>query len=272
MPTPAGRGRAQPDDAAMRPALWRALRLKVDAPPYVLEDRIGLELIIPGRSWRDRPDMDPGFTAGSGPSSWPGPLPRGCGGRARGAPGRAVHDLRAPASTPRPAADGPGRAGAGVEIDQPGTQEWKRRRLGGLGCAVPDGLRIVPSGFEAAGGSRRALLAAGFDPAQLAVVAATRVSMSLTKEADAATLREIAPPGPRHDTGDVVPAAGGTAGRRRTGAGSRSASAGAAAAGTPFRSFFTPDGVHGHWPARRDSPTCGTYRRPIRTHALHRPD
>ena len=31
---------------------------------YVLDDRIGLELVMPERSWRDRPDMDPRFTAG----------------------------------------------------------------------------------------------------------------------------------------------------------------------------------------------------------------
>ena len=33
-----------PDNTAVRTALWRALHLEVDAPPYVLEDRIGLQL------------------------------------------------------------------------------------------------------------------------------------------------------------------------------------------------------------------------------------
>ena len=77
------------------------------------------------------------------------------------------------------------------EVDQPGTQEWKRRRLGELGYPVPEWLRFVPSDFEVAGGWGQELLAAGFDPARPAVVASTGVSMYLTKEANAATLREM---------------------------------------------------------------------------------
>jgi len=34
----------QPDSTAVRTALWRALHLEVDAPPHVLDDRIGLQL------------------------------------------------------------------------------------------------------------------------------------------------------------------------------------------------------------------------------------
>ena len=40
------------------------------------------------------------------------------------------------------------------EVDQPGTQDWKRRRLTELGFGVPDHLRLVPVNFEA-GDSRR---------------------------------------------------------------------------------------------------------------------
>ena len=52
----------QPDNTAFRVALWRALHVQVDPPPHVLEDEIGLQLVAPDEGWRQRPDMDPGFT------------------------------------------------------------------------------------------------------------------------------------------------------------------------------------------------------------------
>ena len=54
----------QPDNTAVRVALWRALHLEVDGPPPVIEDRVGLRLAAPQDGWRDRPDMHPRFTAG----------------------------------------------------------------------------------------------------------------------------------------------------------------------------------------------------------------
>ena len=51
-----------PDSTAERTALWRALHLQADAPPHVFEDDIGLRLLAPPDSWRQRPDMDPVFT------------------------------------------------------------------------------------------------------------------------------------------------------------------------------------------------------------------
>jgi O-methyltransferase involved in polyketide biosynthesis len=54
----------EPDSTAVRVALWRAMHLLVDAPPHVLEDEIGLRLAGPPDGWRERPDMDPVFTAG----------------------------------------------------------------------------------------------------------------------------------------------------------------------------------------------------------------
>jgi methyltransferase (TIGR00027 family) len=125
------------------------------------------------------------------------------------------------------------------EVDQPGTQEWKRRRLDQLGYAVPD---FVPSDFEDAGGWRKELLAAGFDPAVPAVVASTGVSMYLTKEATAATLREIASlaPGTTLVMSFLLPLGLLAAGDRP---GLEISQRGAAAAGTPFRSFFAPDEI-----------------------------
>ena len=41
----------------MRTALWRALHLRIDQPPHVLEDEIGLQLAAPDDGWMNRPDM-----------------------------------------------------------------------------------------------------------------------------------------------------------------------------------------------------------------------
>ena len=52
------------DQTAVRVALWRALHLEVDGQPPVLADPVGLRLADPADGWRERPDMDPGFTRG----------------------------------------------------------------------------------------------------------------------------------------------------------------------------------------------------------------
>jgi len=49
------------------------------------------------------------------------------------------------------------------EVDQPGTQAWKRRRLTELGYGIPDWLRLVPVDFEAGASWRQEAAAAGFD-------------------------------------------------------------------------------------------------------------
>lgn len=233
----------QPDNTAVRTALWRALHLEVDARPYVLEDPVGLQLVMPERAWRDRPDMDPCFTAGFRASIV--------------ARARYIEDVVAERA-------GHGAVqyvilGAGLdtfaqrrtdlaarvrvfEVDQPGTQEWKRRRLGELGYAVPDWPRFVPSDFEVAGGWGHELLAAGFDPARPAVVASTGVSMYLTGEANAATLREIArlAPGTTLVMSFLLPMELLADEDRR---GLEISQRGAAASGTPFRSFFAPEEI-----------------------------
>lgn len=60
-----------PDSTAVRVALWRALHLYVDPPPHVIEDEIGLKLIAPDKSWRERPDMEPKPQASFAPRSSP---------------------------------------------------------------------------------------------------------------------------------------------------------------------------------------------------------
>jgi O-methyltransferase involved in polyketide biosynthesis len=51
-----------PDHTAVRVALWRAMHVQVDPPPYVLKDEIGLQLAAPDDGWHQRPDMDPAGT------------------------------------------------------------------------------------------------------------------------------------------------------------------------------------------------------------------
>jgi methyltransferase (TIGR00027 family) len=78
------------------------------------------------------------------------------------------------------------------EVDRPGPSEWKRRRLVELGYGVPSFLRLVPVDFEAGASWWEQLVSAGFESSQPAVVASTGVSMYLTPDATAATLRQIA--------------------------------------------------------------------------------
>jgi methyltransferase (TIGR00027 family) len=83
------------------------------------------------------------------------------------------------------------------EVDQPGPQTWKRQRLTELGYGIPPWLRLVPVDFEADQSWWDRLLAAGFNPAEPAVVASLGVSMYLTKDANAATARQLAEQGAR---------------------------------------------------------------------------
>ena len=184
---------AAADSSAVRVALWRALHVQVDPPPHVLDDEIGLQLAAPDDGWRRRPDMDPAGTSR---------FRAGIVARAR-----FIEDLVA-----EQAGRGVGQyviLGAGLdtfaqrrpeiasrlrvfEVDQPGPQAWKRRRLIELGFGIPEWLRLVPVDFEAGVSWWDELAAAGFDPGQPAVVVSTGVSMYLSKDANAATLRQIA--------------------------------------------------------------------------------
>ena len=231
----------QPDNTAVRVALWRALHLEVDGPPPVIEDSIGLRLAAPGDGWRDRPDMHPRFTAGFRASIV--------------ARARFIEDLVEQAAArgvtqyvmlgagldtfAQRRADLGGRVQV-FEVDQPGTQEWKRRRLAELGYDLPAWLHFVPSDFED-GDWQRQLKAAGFDSGQPAVITSTGVSMYLTKEANAATLRELAAllaPGSTAAMTFLLPMDLLAPEDRQ---GLTISQQGAAAAGTPFLSFFTPE-------------------------------
>ena len=229
------------DQTAVRVALWRALHLEVDAEPPVLADPVGLRLADPADGWRQRPDMDPVFTRGFR--------------AAIVARARFIEDLVTAAAD-----SGVGQyvlLGAGLdtfverrpeyagrlrvfEIDQPAPQAWKRQRLTDLGYGVPEWLRLVPVDFEAGASWWDLLAAAGFSPAAPAVVASTGVSMYLTRDANAATLRQLAAlePGSTVAMTFLLPS---ELLDEQDSQGLAIAENGARAAGTPFLSFFSPD-------------------------------
>jgi methyltransferase (TIGR00027 family) len=234
---------AQPDNTAVRVALWRALHLEVDAAPPVLEDRVGLQIAAPEDGWRERPDMSPHFTARFRASivaraRFIEDLVAEAAGRESGCGVTQYVILGAGLDTfAQRRADLGGRVQV-FEVDQPGTQEWKRQRLTALGYQIPGWLHLVPFDFED-GDWHRQLAAAGFDPGRPAVVASTGVSMYLTKEANAATLRQLAKfaPGTTLAMSFLLP---GELLAEEDREGLAISQRGAAAAGTPFRSFFSP--------------------------------
>jgi methyltransferase (TIGR00027 family) len=169
------------------------MHVQIDPLPHVLEDEIGLQLVNPDAGWRQRQDMHPQGTRG---------YRAGIVARARLIEDLVVEKL----------SHGIHQyviLGAGLdtfaqrrpeiasqlqifEVDQPGTQEWKRRRLIELGFDTPENLHFVPVNFEAGESWKEKLIANGFDASQPAVIASTGVSMYLTKEANSMTLRQIA--------------------------------------------------------------------------------
>src|SRR6185312_167471 len=125
------------------------------------------------------------------------------------------------------------------EIDQPETQVWKRQRLIELGIGIPEWLRLVPVDFEAGDDWWDRLAVAGFDASRPAVVACTGVTMYLTRDAVAATLRRLATLGPGSTLAMtfLLPAEL-TQGEERQQ--HKEVQKNARASGTPFLSFFTP--------------------------------
>jgi len=233
---------ATPDSTAIRTALWRALHLEVDAPPHVLNDRIGLHIAGVDADWRQRPDMNEYATPGVRASIV--------------ARARYIEDL-----VTEQADRGVGQyvlLGAGLdtfaqrrpeiaskitifEVDQPGPQAWKRQRLVELGYGVPDSLRLVPVDFETTTWWD-GLLANGFDADEPAVVASLGVSMYLTREATAATLSQSATlaPGSTFAMTFMQPVELVDADERDM---HRATNAAARASGTPFISYYAPDEI-----------------------------
>ncbi|WP_199031213.1 class I SAM-dependent methyltransferase [Ralstonia sp. ASV6] len=232
-----------PDSTAVRVALWRAMHMQLDAHPLVFEDDIGLKLATVGESWRDREDMDPQFTR---------PFRASIVARARFVDDLVVEQAHLGVTQYV-------ILGAGLdsfaqrrpeiasrlqifEIDRPGPQAWKYQRLIELGFGVPDWLHLVPVDFEMGVSWWSELITAGFDVTKPAIVVSTGVSMYLTKDTNAATLRQIASlaAGSTFAMTFLLPLERSNPEERK---GLETADKNARASGTPFISFFTPSEI-----------------------------
>ena len=182
---------SQPDSTAVRTALWRALHVELDAAPHVIDDTVGLRLANPDTDWRSRGDMHPAGTRSFRASIV--------------ARARYLDDLvseRTAAGVDQYVVLGAGLdtfaqrhpevATRIYEVDQPGTQDWKSRRLTEIGYPPNENLQFVPVDFEGGESWLDALADNGFDRARPAVMSSTGVSMYLTREATEVTLRQIA--------------------------------------------------------------------------------
>jgi methyltransferase (TIGR00027 family) len=229
-----------PENTAERTALWRALHVAADAAPHIIDDAIGLKLLAPEGDWRARPDMDAQGTRIFRASIV--------------ARARFIEDL-----VIEQAARGVEQyvlLGAGLdsfaqrraqiaarltvyEVDLPGPQAWKRRRLLEAGYGIPAWLKFVPVNFEMQSWWDR-LIESGFDPRKPAVIASTGVSLYLTQAAIADMLRKIAilAPGSTFAMTFILPLEMSDPEERVV---YEMAMCGAKAGGTPFLSMFTPD-------------------------------
>jgi methyltransferase (TIGR00027 family) len=230
----------EPNNTAVRTALWRALHLQVDAKPYILEDELGLKMIAPNDEWKQRPDMHPQFTKRLRASIL--------------ARARFIEDLIIEQSE-----QGVNQyviLGAGLdtfaqrrpdiaskldlyEIDEPDTQTWKQKRLIELGFGIPEWLHFVSVDFETSSWWEQ-LLKAGFDVNKPAFVACTGVTLYLTKDAISAILNQIATlaPGSKLAITFYLPMELMDEEDKPL---QQIAEKGAREAGTPFVSFFSPN-------------------------------
>ncbi len=127
-----------PDSTAVRVALWRAMHVQTDPPPHILEDEVGSKLVAPDDNWRRRPDMHPQGTSRFRASII---------ARARFVEDIVIEQVACGISQyvilgagldtfaqRRPEVASKLRL---FEVDQPGTQAWKQRRLVELGFGMP---------------------------------------------------------------------------------------------------------------------------------------
>ena len=236
-------GSMQPDSSAVRVALWRAQHALLDAPPHVLDDQLGLLLADPGEGWEERPDVHPRRTARNRASIVARAPPtedlvlawqdRGVTQYLILGAGLDTFALRHPRVTERVSV---------FEVDQPETQRWKQDRLAALQLAPPPGLHFVPVDFERDGSWLEALANTGFEADRPAVVASLGVAVYLTHNAVEATLRDVAgmATGTTLVMSFMIPLDDVEPDERDDLEG---AFRGAAASGTPWRSFFTPDSL-----------------------------
>ncbi|UGU16319.1 class I SAM-dependent methyltransferase [Sinomicrobium kalidii] len=179
----------QPDNTALRTALWRALHVLTDDKPYIIEDKIGYDLIRPEDNWQERPDM-----------KYTSRLRASVVARARFVEDLAKEQIEKGVKQYI-------LLGAGLdsfaqrnteisshldlyEIDQPGTLAWKEEKLIENGYKIPDNLHFVPVDFETSSWWNE-LLNKNFDINQKAFVSCIGVTLYLTKEAITDTLKKM---------------------------------------------------------------------------------
>lgn len=230
-----------PNNTAIRTALWRALHLQVDPLPHIIEDEEGLRLAAPELNWQQRPDMHPEFTKQARASIVArarfvedlvsSAIPMGIHQYVILGAGLDTFALRHRDLSPKVTI---------YEIDEPQTQDWKKERLCALGMDIPANLKFVPIDFEKTSDWLSPLAKAGFDARSPAIIASTGVSMYLTREAIWQTFREVAmlAPGTILAMSFLIPLQELKPEDRPL---LELAIKGAAAAGTPFLSFFTPE-------------------------------
>lgn len=187
----AQQGRAEPEHTAVRVALWRALHVQIDPSPHVFVDEMGAEL-VGEEGWRKRPDMEPEFSKSMRASIV---------GRAK-----LIEDLVedcAKAGVTQYVILGAGldsfaqrrpELGSSLkvfEVDQPGPQSWKQKRLAELGLDTPDWLKFVPVDFESGQDWCAQLRRSGFDTEKPSIIVSTGVSMYLSRETNRTTFEQV---------------------------------------------------------------------------------
>lgn len=179
----------QPDNTALRTALWRDLHVLTDDRPYIIEDRIGYELIKPEKDWQERPDM-----------KYTKRLRASIVARARFIEDMAKEQIEKGVRQYV-------LLGAGLdsfaqrntsissqidiyEIDEPDTLAWKKEKLIENGYGVADNLHFVPVDFEVSSWWDK-LLHKGFNINQPTFISCTGVTLYLTKEAIGDMLKKM---------------------------------------------------------------------------------
>lgn len=179
----------QPDNTAVRTALWRALHILTDGKPHIIEDNVGYNLIKPEKNWQERPDM-----------KYTKRLRASIVARARFVEDVAIEQIEKGITQYV-------LLGAGLdsfaqrnsriisqvdiyEIDQSDTLVWKKEKLIENGYKIPDNLHFVPVDFETSSWWT-ALLNNGFNIIRKTFVSCTGVTLYLTKEAIKDTLKKM---------------------------------------------------------------------------------
>jgi len=179
----------QPDNTALRTALWRALHVFDDDEPHIIEDTVGYELIEPGEDWKERPDM-----------KYTKRLRASIVARARFVEDLAKEEIAKGVKQYvllGAGLDSFAQRNTGIssqidiyEIDQPDTLTWKEEKLVQHGYPLPSTLHFVPVDFERYSWWEE-LLKRGFNPAMTAFVSCTGVTLYLTKDAITDTLKKM---------------------------------------------------------------------------------